>query len=124
MLDITSQVQPNGSDIRVTKADGVTDVPFEIENLTLGAGGKLHIWILAENVDVNSAAAADDVNRGPRLPGPHQRDQLRIDYGPRAKGQSLEQSGYFALHQNGVAVTLFRTRSERVRRASPHAPRA
>jgi hypothetical protein len=59
MLDsAATQVQANGSDIRVTLADGTTDVPFEIEQLTTGANGRLHLWILASNVPANNASAA------------------------------------------------------------------
>jgi flagellar hook assembly protein FlgD len=59
MLDsAATQVQANGSDIRVTLADGTTDVPFEIEQLTTGPGGVLHLWVLAANVPSNTAAAA------------------------------------------------------------------
>src|SRR5690606_40126382 len=49
MLNSGTQVQANGSDIRVTKADGTTDVPFEIEYLSTGPNGRLHLWILADN---------------------------------------------------------------------------
>jgi hypothetical protein len=59
MLDsAATQVQANGSDIRVTKADGTTDVPFEIEYLATGAGGALHLWVLADNVPANDPSAA------------------------------------------------------------------
>jgi hypothetical protein len=59
MLDsAATQVQANGSDIRVTKADGTTDVPFEIEYLATGPNGRLHLWILADNVPANNASAA------------------------------------------------------------------
>lgn len=54
----TTQVQANGSDIRVTKADGTTDVPFEIEYLKTGADGALHLWVLADSVGQNSTNAA------------------------------------------------------------------
>jgi hypothetical protein len=58
LLDSAStQVQANGSDIRVTKADGTTDVPFEIEYLQTGVGGALHLWVLADSVPANTAAA-------------------------------------------------------------------
>jgi len=58
MLDsAATQVQANGSDIRVTKADGTTDVPFEIEHVSTGPEGRLHIWILADNVPANNPAA-------------------------------------------------------------------
>jgi hypothetical protein len=59
MLDsAATQVQANGSDIRVTLADGTTDVPFEIEQLTTGPGGRLHIWVLASNITAENASAA------------------------------------------------------------------
>jgi hypothetical protein len=59
MLDsAATQVQADGSDIRVTLADGTTDVPFEIEHLSRGPGGRLHLWVLASNVAANSASAA------------------------------------------------------------------
>src|SRR5262245_30822736 len=59
MLDSTAtQVQSNGSDIRVTLADGTTDVPFEIEQVTTGPGGRLHLWILAANVTAENPSAA------------------------------------------------------------------
>ena len=58
MLDsAATQVQANGSDIRVTLADGTTDVPFEIEHLSTGANGRLHIWVLASNVPANNPSA-------------------------------------------------------------------
>lgn len=58
MLNSGTQVQANGSDIRVTKADGTTDVPFEIEYLSTGPNGRLHLWILADNVPANNSEAA------------------------------------------------------------------
>lgn len=59
MLDsVGMQVQADGSDIRVTLADGTTDVPFEIEHLSTGDSGRLHLWVLAANVPTNNASAA------------------------------------------------------------------
>src|SRR5690606_30013019 len=56
--EASTQVQADGSDIRVTLADGTTDVPFEIEHIATGDEGALHLWILADNVAQNSATAA------------------------------------------------------------------
>jgi hypothetical protein len=47
----------NGADIRVTKADGTTDVPFEIESWTTGASGSGLLWVLLDSVPANSASA-------------------------------------------------------------------
>ena len=47
----------NGADIRVTKADGTTDVPFEIESWTAGASGSGVLWVLLDSVPANSATA-------------------------------------------------------------------
>jgi hypothetical protein len=58
MLNGGTQILPDGADIRVTKADGTTDVPFEIESATTGASGSLVLWIKAETVAQNSATAA------------------------------------------------------------------
>jgi hypothetical protein len=46
-----------GADIRVTKADGTTDVPFEIESWTTGANGSGVLWVLLDSVPANSASA-------------------------------------------------------------------
>jgi hypothetical protein len=40
----------DGSDLRVTKADGSTDLPFEIESWTTGASGSGVVWILLDTV--------------------------------------------------------------------------
>src|SRR5215217_3595792 len=58
MLNGANQILANGADVRVTKADGTTDVPFEIESATTGVNGSLAIWIKADNVAQNSATAA------------------------------------------------------------------
>jgi hypothetical protein len=47
----------NGADIRVTKADGTTDVPFEVESWTTGASGSGVLWVLLDSVPANSATA-------------------------------------------------------------------
>jgi hypothetical protein len=60
MLDsAATQVQANGTDVRVTLADGTTDVPFEIEHVSTGPQGRLHLWILAANVPANNPSAAE-----------------------------------------------------------------
>jgi hypothetical protein len=56
--DVSTQMLANGADIRVTKADGTTDVPFQIEQATTGANGSLVLWIKADNVAQSSATAA------------------------------------------------------------------
>jgi hypothetical protein len=53
-----TQILAGGADIRVTLADGTTDVPFEIETATTGATGSLLIWVKAGSVAQNSATAA------------------------------------------------------------------
>jgi hypothetical protein len=53
-----TQILAGGTDVRVTKADGITDVPFEIESATTGASGALVLWVLADSVAQNSATAA------------------------------------------------------------------
>ncbi len=47
----------SGADIRVTKADGTTDVPYEIESWTTGASGSGVVWVLLDSVAANSASA-------------------------------------------------------------------
>jgi hypothetical protein len=46
-----------GADIRVTKQDGTTDVPFEIESWVTGASGYGVLWVLLDSVPANSATA-------------------------------------------------------------------
>ncbi|MCD6023289.1 MAG: hypothetical protein K0Q91_205, partial [Fibrobacteria bacterium] len=59
MLDsAATQIQAGGTDVRVTLADGTTDVPFEIEHASTGPNGRLHLWVLASNVPANNPAAA------------------------------------------------------------------
>jgi len=59
MLDsAATQILAGGADIRVTKADGTTDVPFEIEHAATGANGAIALWVLADSVAQNSATAA------------------------------------------------------------------
>src|SRR5690606_28054402 len=54
----STQISADGADVRVTKADGTTDVPFEIEQATTGANGSLVLWVLADSVGQNAANAA------------------------------------------------------------------
>src|SRR5690606_21361078 len=58
MFTGASSMLAGGADIRVTKADGTTDVPFEIEQATTGANGSLVLWVLADSVGQNAANAA------------------------------------------------------------------
>jgi hypothetical protein len=58
MLDSATQILAGGADVRVTLADGTTDVPFEIETATTGASGALSLWVKAPSVAQNSATAA------------------------------------------------------------------
>lgn len=51
-------VLANGADIRVTKADGTTDIPFEVDHWVTGASGSGALWVLLDNVAANSANAA------------------------------------------------------------------
>ncbi len=52
-----TQILANGADIRITKSDGTTDLPFEIVSATTGATGAAEIWVLADTVLQNSATA-------------------------------------------------------------------
>ncbi len=47
----------NGADIRITKSDGTTDIPFEIESWVTGASGTAAVWILLDTVVQNNATA-------------------------------------------------------------------
>src|SRR5690606_18418011 len=58
MFTGASSMLAGGADIRVTKADGTTDVPFEIEQATTGANGSLVLWVLADSVGQNATNAA------------------------------------------------------------------
>jgi hypothetical protein len=58
VLNGGTQILAGGADIRVTKADGTTDVPFEIESATTGATGAALIWVLADTVKANNTAGA------------------------------------------------------------------
>ncbi len=53
----TTAALANGADIRVTKADGTTDLPFEIDSWTTGAKGAGAIWVLLDSVPQNSPSA-------------------------------------------------------------------
>jgi hypothetical protein len=46
---------PGGSDLRVTKADGTTDVPFEIDHWNVGGPGT--IWVLLDTVPAGGSVA-------------------------------------------------------------------
>jgi len=47
----------SGADLRVTKADGTTDLPFEIDTWITGAAGSGALWVLLDTVQANSATA-------------------------------------------------------------------
>jgi hypothetical protein len=47
----------NGADIRVTKADGTTDLPFEVDHWVTGESGTGALWVLLDSVPSNSATA-------------------------------------------------------------------
>jgi hypothetical protein len=47
----------NGADIRFTKADGTTDLPFQIDHWTTGAGGSGAAWVLLDSVPANKDTA-------------------------------------------------------------------
>lgn len=50
-------VQANGQDLRITKADGVTNVPFQVLSWTTGASGTGQVWVLLDSVVANSSNA-------------------------------------------------------------------
>lgn len=58
MFTGATAVLANGADIRVTKADGTTDIPFEVDHWVTGASGSGAIWVLLDSVAANSANAA------------------------------------------------------------------
>jgi hypothetical protein len=47
----------NGADLRFTKADGTTDLPFQIDSWTTGAGGSGAVWVLLDSVPANKDTA-------------------------------------------------------------------
>ena len=57
MFTGTTAALANGADIRITKADGSTDLPFEIDSWTTGAKGAGAVWVLADSIPANSASA-------------------------------------------------------------------
>jgi hypothetical protein len=50
-------VLANGADLRFTKTNGTTDLPFEVDYWTTGAGGSGAVWVLLDSVTANNSSA-------------------------------------------------------------------
>jgi hypothetical protein len=52
-----SQAMADGADLRFTMADGVTDIPFQIDGWTAGVGGSGAAWVLLDSVPADKDTA-------------------------------------------------------------------
>ncbi len=93
MLNASTQILANGADIRITKADGTTDLPFEIVSATTGASGAAEIWVLADTVLQSSASAYS----------------FRIWWGKTGSTSTSNSSAVFSPSNGFVAVWHFNT---------------
>lgn len=55
MFTQSEAVLPNGADIRITKADGTTDLPFEVDSWTSGTSGAGALWVLLDTLPPNTS---------------------------------------------------------------------